>query len=166
MISAIFGRASYSDAVRNLACLGLLWAIFLGAAPGSAQEPDPSSPEGALLAVEARRYKAMIEAEVTGLEKLLADDLRYTHANGSVETKYQLIASLEAGNLDYQAIGTRDVTVRIVGDVGVVTGVAELRLAVRGIRSWAHLLYTAVYVKRERGWQLWVYQSTRHPQQP
>ncbi|MGI9431241.1 MAG: nuclear transport factor 2 family protein [Myxococcota bacterium] len=152
--------------MRNLACLGLLWAIFLGAVPGAAQEPDPSSPEGALLAIEARRYKAMIEANVPSLEKLLADDLRFTHANGSVETKYQFIASLEAGNLDYQAIGTRDVTVRIVGDVGVITGVAEVRLGIRGARSWAHLLYTAVYVKRERGWQLWVYQSTRHPEQP
>lgn len=152
--------------MRKLALVGSLCAMVLCAGSVSAQDPDPSSPEGVVLAAEARRYKAMIEADVAGLEKLLADDLRYTHANGSVETKYQLIASLEAGNLDYQAIGTREVTVRVVGDLAVITGVAELRLAVRGVRSWAHLLYTAAYRKREGSWQLWVYQSTRHPTQP
>ena len=83
-----------------------------------------------------------------------------------MEAKYQFIASLESGNLDYQAIDTRDVTARVLGDVAVVTGIADLRLVVRGAAARAALLYTAAYVKRDGAWRLWVYQSTRHPTQP
>jgi hypothetical protein len=165
MISAILSRASYSGAVRNPLTLGVLGAIALWVVSASGQAPDPSSPEGAVLAAETRRYKAMIDADVAELERLLAVDLRYTHANGSVETKYQLIASLESGNLDYQTIESSDVTVRVVGDAAVVTGIAALRVVERGAPNGARLLYTAAYVKREGVWQLWVYQSTRHPEQ-
>ena len=152
--------------MRLLVAAGTLFATALWAVSAVAQTPDPSSPEGAVLAAEARRYKATVDADVKVLEEMLADDLRYTHANGSVEGKYQFIASLESGNLDYQAIATRDVSARVVGDAAVITGIADLRLVVRGAPTKAALLYTAAYVKRDGAWLLWVYQSTRHPTQP
>ena len=167
MISAIPGRASYPAGVRVSWIAGALCWVFVGAGAVFAQDVDPSSPEGVVIAAEARRYKAMIEADVGGLERILADELRYVHASGNVETKYQLIASLESGNLDYQAIEPSDVVVRIHGDTAVVTGFADFRLEVRGTRSSARLLYTAVYKRIQGGaWRLWVYQSTRHPEQP
>jgi hypothetical protein len=151
--------------VRGLAKSCLSCVVALLAAAASAQPPDPSSREGAVLAAEGRRYKAMIAVAVDALEPLLADELRFTHANGNVEAKYEFIASLESGNLDYQAIETSEVAVRVLGEAAIVTGVADLQLVARGNRSRVRLLYTAVYVERDGAWRLLVYQSTRHPQQ-
>lgn len=145
--------------VRSAA--GLLAALLLA---GSAfAQPDPLSPEGIVLGVEARRYRAMIEPDVAILEEILADDLRFTHASGSVESKYEFIASLESGNLDYESIETRDVLVRIYEKAAVVTGAAKLAVVSLGQRRSVDLLYTAVYVRGEKGWRLVSYQSTQRP---
>ena len=138
-----------------------LLVVFL-AAPAGAQ-PDPLSPEAEVLAAQQRRYQAMIDVDVAALEALLADDLRFTHADGKVESKYEFIASLESRNLDYQAIEESDTRVRIHGPAAVVTGETRTRLVVGGERRRVHLLFTAVYVRGEGGWRLVVYQSTEHP---
>jgi ketosteroid isomerase-like protein len=128
-------------------------------------EPLPPGPEGEVLRAEERRLAAVVGADAAALQEILDDELRFTHSTGQVDTKYVYIASLESGRLDYLEARARDVTARVYGDAGVLTGTTVLRLRVGGGEPQkAKLLYTAVYAKRDGAWRLVAYQSTRQPE--
>jgi hypothetical protein len=146
--------------------LALTALTLLAPAPSVRAEkaPLPPGPEGDLLRVEDRRYQAMVDVDVPALQEILGDELHFTHANGSVDTKYVLIASLESGRLDYVSARSRDPVVRVYGDAAVVlgTGVLEVRIASGPIVKLKNL-FTAVYAKRDGAWRLVAYQSTKAP---
>lgn len=142
--------------------------LALGAPPlTQAKEPLPPGPEGELLQAEQQRQQALVDADVPALQELLGEELRFTHSNGSVETKYVLLASLESGRLDYVSARGRDVVALAYGEAGVVAGTAVLELrAAGGPLQKVRNVFTAVYVKREGAWRLVAYQSTRAPEGP
>lgn len=143
--------------VPCLALLGLLCQAALARA-----EPLPPGAEGEILRAEARRYQALVDADVPALQEILGEELRFIHSNGSVENKYVFIAALESGRLDYLAARARDSAVRVYGDTGVVIGTAVLEVsAAAGPTQKLKNLFTAVYVKRDGVWRLVAYQSTR-----
>jgi Domain of unknown function (DUF4440) len=146
-----------------LAIAALAW-LALAPSVRAEQAPLPPGPEGDLLRLEERRYRAMVDVDVAALQEILGDELRFTHANGSVDTKYVLIASLESGRLDYVSARSRDPAVRVYGDAAVVvgTGVLEVRVSSGPIMKLKNL-FTAVYAKRDGAWRLVAYQSTKAP---
>ena len=151
--------------LRNV--LGAVLLLLALAAPGGARpkEPAATTPEVELLQTEQRRYRAMVDADAPALEALLAAELRFTHANGKVQTRADLLGSLASGALDYLSIRTRDEAVRLYGDAGVVSGAADIEVrADGGPRQALRLLFTAVYAKQGGGWRLVAYQSTRAPE--
>ena len=134
------------------------------ALPAAALEPGkplPPGPEGEILAAEAERQRAFVDADVAALATLCGDELRFTHASGTVQTKYRLIAALESGRLDYVSIRSRGESVHVYGDAGVLTGDAAVQIQLPGgKRRTIDNVYTAVYVKRDGAWKLVAYQST------
>lgn len=150
--------------------LGAALVLLALAAPAETQgqeEPLPPGPRGEILLAEQRRQAALVEADVAVLQEVLADELRYVHADGRVESKYELIASLESGRVDYLALRARDLRVRALGEAGVVTGTATQRVRVTGGREQKlHLHFTAVYAKQGGAWRLQAYQSTRAADAP
>ena len=141
----------------------LLTALALAAAAAALEpgKPLPPGPEGELLAVDAERARALIDADLTALRELCGDELRFVHANGVIETKYVLLAALESGRLDYLSIDTSGETVRVYGEAGVVSGNAVVRVRMpSGKRRRIDNVYTAVYAKRDGAWRLVAYQST------
>jgi ketosteroid isomerase-like protein len=138
-------------------------ALLALAAPALADTiPLPPGPEGDILRTEARRYEAMVAADVPALQEMLGEELRFIHSNGTLETKYVFIAALESGRLDYVSVRTRDTVVHVYGDVGVVQGTALLEVrASGGPAQKLQNLFSSVYVKRDGAWRLVAYQSTR-----
>jgi ketosteroid isomerase-like protein len=147
-----------------------LLALVLLAGPAGAIDPAqplPPGPEGELRKADERRLQALVDADVPALQALLADDVRYVHADGRVDTKYVLIAALESQGTDYLAAKARDVVARVYGDAGVVTGTAQLRVRRSGGREQKlRTAYTAVYARHEGAWRLVVYQATPMPETP
>ncbi len=152
----IYGRAVFA----------LLWTAllpaFAAAQAATAPKPDqPMAAEEEVRAVDSRRFEAMVRRDREALDRLLADDLTYTHSTGQVETKAQFLASIAAGGLVYRSIQPRDVQVRLFGDVAVLTGQADL-----GVRAGERDLdlavrFTSVYVRRDGEWRMAAWQSTR-----
>ena len=50
-----------------------------------------------ILRLEDFRFKAMVRGDLLALDKVLSEDLTYTHTTGALDSKAQLIASLESG---------------------------------------------------------------------
>jgi ketosteroid isomerase-like protein len=141
---------------RSLAIVvALLLTASLAARAHSAQ--DDAAEE--VKSVEQRRVQALTGRDYAALEKLLGDDLTYTHSNGRFETKAQLLESLRSGNLEYRLMQHADVQVRSYGDTAVMTGRSRLKVISKAHPIEVPIRFTLVYVKRAGEWQLVAWQS-------
>lgn len=139
--------------IRILVFLALALPIFAGA-------PKPSD-EKAVLAAEKELAAAMVKGDATALEKLLAEDLSYTHSNTLTETKPQVLQVIKAGSTKYDAIEYNDTKVRQYDDVIVTTH----KMTIKNPPSTVNNLFvTFVWAKQSGRWQLVNRQATRLPQ--
>jgi hypothetical protein len=122
--------------------------------------------EQTVLQAEKDRFAAMIKGDRPALEKLLADDLTYTHSSALFETKEQFIKSVTSGNIDYVSIvpSESDWKVRVHGDTAIVNGVAAVNVIDTGKDLKIKIRYTTILTNRSGAWQLQAWQATRFPQ--
>jgi ketosteroid isomerase-like protein len=111
--------------------------------------------------LQALRFRAMTQADVTTLERLLSGDLIYTHASGWRQTKAEFLASIRSGELLYHSFASNDVNVHGYGNVVLATGRASAKVGAKGQELDVSLLYLEAYVKQDGRWQLVAWQSTR-----
>jgi Domain of unknown function (DUF4440) len=138
-------------------------AVMLALAPVlSAQS---GKVEQQVLQAEKDRFAAMIKADRPALEKLLADDLTYTHSSALFETKEQFIKSVTSGNIDYVSIqpSEADWKVRVNGNTAIVNGVAAVNVIDTGKDLKIKIRYTTIHTNRGGNWQLQAWQATRFP---
>jgi ketosteroid isomerase-like protein len=102
-------------------------------------------------------------SDAVGLGRLLAEDLRYVHSNGAIDTKQSLIAAIASRSLVYIAIDSEDVDARFIGDAVVLTNTTRLRVNARGSEQNFQARFLRVYVRGSDGWKLTVHQGTRLP---
>jgi ketosteroid isomerase-like protein len=112
---------------------------------------------------ETRRFEAVVRGDFAALDDILSDDLSYTHATGVHETKAEFIAKLKSGQLKYESLTPEDILVRVYGTTGVVTGVARVKVRVKGESLSFQLRFTDVYVKKGDRWQMVAWHATRLP---
>jgi len=120
-----------------------------------------SADEKAIREAEKQRFEAQIAQNVEVLEKVLADDLLYTHSNGLTDTKEAYIQSIKEGKTRYNVIDVQEMTVRFYGKTAVINGRANVRVTTNGQASDLKLKYTDVYVKNGKQWQMVAWQSLR-----
>src|SRR5687768_12292662 len=79
---------------------------------------------------EKDRFAAMIKGDSAALERLLADDLTYTHSSALFESKAEFIKSVTSGKIDYVSIvpSESDWKVRVSGNTAIVNGVAAVNV--------------------------------------
>ena len=150
---------------RRLSVLALALAIAL---PGFvlAQAGANAKTEQQVLQAEKDRFAAMIKVDEAALNRLLADDLTYTHSNANMQTKAQFIADLKSGAIKYVSVAPSvpDWKVRVYGNVAIVSGVAAVNVIDHGNNLTFKIRYTNDHVNRGGRWQMVNWQSTRFPQ--
>ena len=121
--------------------------------------------EQQVLQAEKDRFAAMIKGDRPALEKLLADDLTYTHSSALFESKEQFIKSVTSGNIDYVSIepSESDWKVRVNGNTAIVNGVAAVNVIDTGKDLKIKIRYTTILTNRGGSWQLQAWQATRFP---
>jgi ketosteroid isomerase-like protein len=119
--------------------------------------------EKAVLAAEDRRFAATVAADIPTLDRMLTDDMTYTHATAAVDTKAELLAKLGDGTSDYKSNVPEERTVRLYGDAAAVAGVAHVLVHAGGRDVDVRLRYTELYVKQDGAWRLALWHSTRVP---
>ena len=103
-------------------------------------------------------------ADYAALDRLLADDLTYTHSTAKLDTKATYLEPLVSGRTRYQSLEPSDVQVRVYGTTGVVTGILRSVALVAGKESRTDMRFTNVWVQRDGRWQMVAWQSTRLPE--
>jgi uncharacterized protein (TIGR02246 family) len=138
-------------------------AIVLLSCAGSAQQRSAE-----VLSVEAQRVKALTANDFAALDRLLADDLSYTHSSGETQSKQEFLEMVRSGKLRYVTFREEGVRARVYGDTAVINGTAFVTVQPgTEPKRDLHIVFVDVYVRRGRNWQMVAWQSTRIPaQQP
>ena len=143
----------------------VLFSMMLALAPSMLAQSAAGKVEQQVLQAEKDRFAAMIKGDRPALEKLLADDLTYTHSSALFETKEQFIKSVTSGNIDYVSIvpSESDWKVRVNGNTAIVNGVAAVNVIDTGKDLKIKIRYTTILTNRGGSWQLQAWQATRFP---
>jgi hypothetical protein len=138
-------------------------AIFFLLASALAQAPNSSSSkEEELRLAEQSRVEALVNSDVARLERLLGDDLTYTHSTGIKESKAEFLHRIQSGELKYESMQhENEVSARLYGDTGVLTGTSRVKVRAQSQMLNLHIRFTEVWVKRSGSWQLVAWQATK-----
>jgi uncharacterized protein (TIGR02246 family) len=133
--------------------------LLLLAAAGGVYAAD--SQEDTIKAAEKAWAVATVAGDAAALDKLLADDLTYTHSTGDTDNKRVFVANLK-GALKYHKLDHEAMTVRVYGNTAVVTATAQLATSRNGAQpAPAHLRFIHVWVQQAGKWRLVAHQSLR-----
>jgi len=149
----------------RVSALIALLVLGAGCVTRTGDAPEASAAQVArLIEADRARAAAMVAVNRHELDARLHPELRYTHSTGSVDTRESLIATLEAGGIDYRKIESSAPTTRLFGETGVVAGPVTMSIFFEGRMIEVQSVYTAVYRRTSQGvWRLLAYQSTSSP---
>jgi ketosteroid isomerase-like protein len=125
------------------------------------KSPDAALAE--LLAVDNKRYEAMIARDINALERLLADELLYTHSTGNTDTKQQYLETIRSGYVQYRSSEVDDLVFRQHGDVGMLMGRARIGATIGGTDRVLENRFFASWVKDDGQWKLLAWVSIPSP---
>jgi Domain of unknown function (DUF4440) len=116
-----------------------------------------------ILALEDRRYQAMIDADLDTLDELCADEISYAHSSGVRDTKDEYFAKVRSGYYDYHRIDHPTERIEVVGGTAIVVGRMTADLDVDGVGKTIDNLCLAVWTRTDDGWRLLAYAPTALP---
>ena len=122
-----------------------------------------AGPEDAVKQAEKDWAAAVVKKDYAALDRVLADDMAYTHSDGRLDTKKDYIESLRSGKQSYEAADHQSMDVKMIGkDVALVR--ARLRMtATSGGKPAVPANFSVLRVYKLNGgkWQLLGHQSAR-----
>lgn len=83
--------------------------------------PADDTTRAEILAVEERRQQALLDVDLETLADLYDDSLVHTHAPGLTHDKAQLLEHV-GSRAPYKGATRGDLTIRLIGDVAIMTG--------------------------------------------
>ncbi|GAB2580218.1 nuclear transport factor 2 family protein [Spirosoma areae] len=120
-----------------------------------------SADEKAVIDTEKQRFVAQVNNDYAVLEKVLSNDLIYTHSHGGTDTKQSYIQAIREGRTKYEAIDPEEQKVRVYGNTAVINGLCRTKVTSNGQTNTMRLRYTDVYVRTGNQWQMVAWQSLK-----
>ncbi|MGH7528645.1 MAG: nuclear transport factor 2 family protein [Gemmatimonadales bacterium] len=133
--------------------------VVLAGCAGAPPPPSPAPPAAGQPALEAAQEliqledawaRALSERDTAFFQRTLGDEFVETGGEGA-RTKPEVIAHLSRSTDSVPLPRFEQTTVRLFGDVAVVTGVAAYSAGEGGFSS--RIRFSEVWVKRDRRWQ-------------
>lgn len=131
--------------------------LLLTAASLFAADPDASGAKQVMAAMESMK-QAMLHKDGPALEKLLHADLTYTHSQGQLDTKADLVKAVASGKANIQKLEFTNPIVNVYGNTALVKGRVDLWHSETNI---VHMHILHVWLKGTDGWKLVSRQATR-----
>ncbi len=143
---------------QSLLVLALAGCLAAPALPAAGNEQD------AVLAAEKGWSSGVSKPDLALLDKVLADDLTYTHSTGNTDTKASYIDKLKTGKARYfRAEYVSEPRVQILSSDTALT-FGQIKVATLGPNNSpvpATLAFLHVFVLRHGQWQLVAHQSAK-----
>lgn len=123
---------------------------------------DEQESIAAVMAADARRYRAMHDADSDTLECIMHDRFYYTHSSGRSEPKSAYVDNIRSGKVKYGIARTSDVTTDVYGTTVIMRGRMQLDCyGADGRHVPLDNLFTSAWVKFGESWQLVAWASTQ-----
>lgn len=111
--------------------------------------------------VEQEWRRAQLTNDLRTMERLLADDYIGISANGTIQTKAELLSMHRSRTLRIMQLEINGTRIRVFGDTAVVTSRAELQ-GVNGPQDMTgRYRYTRVYNRRGGQWKIVSFEASR-----
>lgn len=128
----------------------------------------PASHEGAVLASRLAHQadqwdRAIVAKDRAAIEANLAADFRQIDGRGDVHDRAAFVADLLDPKLRIDPYTVEDFSVRLYGDVALLTGRTRMTGAYDGKPFKSHYRYIDVYARRDGEWKVVNIQITRIP---
>lgn len=105
---------------------------------------------------------AVLHANTSAMDSLLADDYMAITPNGTLQTKDQALAAMRSGQVHFSSLELSDRKVRFYGTTALVTSRAEVTGTTPGGDISGSFRYTRVYVRDEQGaWKVVSFEASR-----
>jgi ketosteroid isomerase-like protein len=141
--------------IRSLVLLFSLAAMWAAPAGTQAQKE-------VMAAMDAWK-KATIGKDVAALQKLLNDDLTYSHSNAQNQTKAEVLKAVGADTTTIEAIDLTDTSVHVFGNAALIRTDFHMRRTTNGNTVTTHLNILFAWVKTPDGWQMAARHATAIP---
>jgi hypothetical protein len=135
------------------------FVILTIAVSSRAAEPSADVKEAVLSAEQAWK-EAVLKGDRNTLDKLLGDDLSYTHSSSKTQTKEQFIQDITGGGTVYKSIEFDNTKLREYGSVVVMNQSVMITTVQTGV---SHLYLTIVWAQQAGRWQMVSRQATKLP---
>src|ERR1035438_3276956 len=112
--------------------ISIITAISLACWLTTAKAQITASAEKEVRDLEVQRFHAMEKGDVATLDRIISDDLIYTHASGLRQSKFDVIGVFGSNDMKYESISPYDVRVRIYNDTAIVAGRASIKIKAHG----------------------------------
>lgn len=116
-----------------------------------------------IMALENRRYQAMIDADLAVLDELCAPELLYTHSNATQDTKQSYLKKIADGFFDYKSLDHPVDRIMIVNDTALIFGRMVGEVISGGVPKRLNSQALTVWLRQEPGWRLVAFQPTPIP---
>jgi hypothetical protein len=117
-----------------------------------------------LAALERRRLRALLDADVNVANELHAEDFQLVTPAGTVHSKDEYLQGVGSGEINYLVWEPEEIQALVRGDAGCLRYRSTIHMRFKGhevlpARYW----HTDYYEKRESGWQVVWSQATAAP---
>lgn len=137
--------------------LAVGFTALLAAQAVGAEPKVEASATNPLVQIEDARFRAMVARDVEGLDKMIATDAIYIHANGIMQSKAEYLKDVSEGRSRYRAIEAAERSVSLSGKQAITHALVRLHVGTdRIIVARTTGLYRQVGGK----WQVVAWQST------
>jgi ketosteroid isomerase-like protein len=157
-------RLSPPKRLHLVLTIALVLAISASAAHAFGVHTPQGREKQQIEKLEQQWRTATLSSDVATLEKMLADDFVGISWNGEVNTKAMQIDRFRNRSFALTRLDVADTKVKLIGNVAIVTALAQ----VTGTNDGAHIegifRYTRVYQRLPSGiWQITNFEVTRVP---
>ena len=128
---------------------------------GTTSKPDSSALQALIKKMENDRIQAGVQKDIDSIAAVTAEDYVNIDFDGQLRNKNETLERIRSSEIQLKSNTLDEIQVRIYGDTAVVTGRATPKGTINGKDFGTPIRYSRVYVKKDRGWQVVLFQQTR-----